>query len=1077
MAKRRSRKAVGDFDQRQIGRLQKLVERINTLEADLSALDDTHLRAKTDEFRRRLADGEGLDDLLVEAFAVVREAARRTIGLRHYDVQLIGGIVLHQAQIAEMKTGEGKTLVATLPLYLSALAGRGAHLVTPNDYLSKVGVQWMGPIYHALGLSVGVIQSAAANPDQGSFVFDPEYPSEDDRFINLRPVSRREAYLADVTYGTNNEFGFDYLRDNMAHDLSRIVQRERHFAIIDEVDNILIDEARTPLIISGPAEESSDLYRRFAQTVRRLRPSSPESVEAQEPDADYVVEVKTQVVTLTERGIERVERELPEIKEGQGIYDSEHSHMLPYLDNALRANVVHKRDKDYIVKNSEVIIVDEFTGRLMHGRRFSEGLHQAIEAKEGVPVQRESLTYATITFQNFFRMYDKLAGMTGTAKTEEEEFQRIYNLNVVVLPTNVEYRAVYGDLAARKRRVDEIEEASFAAVLDEDEGVTITTYEPAEGDGKRYFKRLDLRDVIYGTEKAKFHAVIDEIARLHEAGRPVLVGTSAIETSERLAAMLQRRGVPHQVLNAKYHQKEAVIIAQAGRSGAVTIATNMAGRGVDIKLGGDPEGVARERLRKEDYDLSSIPPAEWTRTLDLLRQGEATSTSNAERWAEVLSEATADCAAARERVLALGGLHILGTERHEARRIDNQLRGRAGRQGDPGSSRFYISLEDELMRRFGGEQLQTRYQSVMSRLGIEEDMPIQASILDKLIESAQVRVEGYNFDIRKHVLEFDDVVNKQREVVYSQRTEVLNSTDLRDQVMRMVEQEITQVVATHALSDGDSWETRALHADLRTFVPLPKDLHHRRWAEQSVDEIVAEIAEIAERAYERINAAVGSEVYRQAAREDATLQTLRDSSNPALRLVFEQIAEHLGEIDESTAAKPIRRLDESVKTKIEAAFLEAYRLFRDRQLILRAVDRLWVRHLTDLSILREGIGLRAYGQQNPLVAYRKEAHEMYGALLGTIQQSVARSLYLPPQVVVQRQRGQRLQATRPGLPGASGRRQDSGGRPKKPPGRNAPCWCDSGKKYKACHMRQDQEGRQVAAAPPPKTVSRRRRRR
>jgi len=684
---------VGDSDQRTVARLQKQVEHINALELEFESLDDAQLRAKTGEFRQRLEEGETLDDVMVEAFAAVREAAKRTIGMRHYDVQLIGGILLHRGEIVEMKTGEGKTLVATLPLYLNGLEGKGAHLVTPNDYLSKVGVQWMGAIYHTLGLSVGVIQSAAADPNRGSFLFDPDYSSADDRFLSLRPVSRREAYQADITYGTNNEFGFDYLRDNMARDLSERVQRELHYAIIDEVDNILIDEARTPLIISG---------RRFAGIVPRLRVSSPQSVEQDEPDGDYVLEERTQVVTLTEKGVELVERALPEIEPGESIYDSKHAHMLPYLDNALRAYVTYKRDKEYIVRDGEVIIVDEFTGRLMHGRRFSEGLHQAIEAKEGVQVRRESLTYATITFQNYFRMYDKLAGMTGTAKTEEEEFQRIYDLDVVVLPTNVEYRATYGDLVTHERQSGKLEGVIFAGVLDGRDDVSVTTYESGDEGGRCYFKRLDLTDVIFATERAKFRAVVDEIAALYEGRRPVLVGTIAIETSERLSRMLKRRGIQHQILNAKYHEKEAVIIAQAGQSGAVTIATNMAGRGVDIKLGGDPEGVARERLRKEDIDLAEVPQLSWNRALELLRRGEDVSRVYPDQWAQVLAGAVADCAADHDRVVSLGGLHILGTERHEARRIDNQLRGRAGRQGDPGSSRFYISLEDDLMRRFAG---------------------------------------------------------------------------------------------------------------------------------------------------------------------------------------------------------------------------------------------------------------------------------------------------------------------------------------------------------------------------------------
>jgi preprotein translocase subunit SecA len=1069
------KRGVGDFDKREIGRLQKVVERINALEPTFEALSDADLRAKTGEFRQRLAAGETLDDVVVEAFAAAREAAKRTIGMRHYDVQMIGGLILHRGNITEMKTGEGKTLVATLPLYLNALAGKGVHLVTPNDYLSKVGVQWMGPIYHALGLSVGVIQSAAANPDLGSFLFDPGYPSSDDRFLNLRPVSRREAYRADITYGTNNEFGFDYLRDNMVRDLSHCAQRELHYAIIDEVDNILIDEARTPLIISGPAEESSDLYGRFAEVVRHLRPSSPQSVEAEEPDGDYVLEEKTRIVTLTDQGVERVEHMVPEVGSGESIYDPKHAHMLAYLDNALRAFVTYKRDKDYIVSDGgEVIIVDEFTGRLMHGRRFSEGLHQAIEAKEGVEVQRESLTYATITFQNYFRMYDKLAGMTGTAKTEEEEFQRIYNLDVAVLPTNVEYRAVYGDsrygeLVAHERKVDEIEEVAFAGVLNgrsESLGlptgaVTVTTYEVPTDDGRRYFKRLDLTDVIYATEKAKFHAVVDEITALHEAQRPVLVGTIAIETSERLSRMLKRRGVPHEVLNAKYHEKEAVIIAQAGRPGAVTIATNMAGRGVDIKLGGDPEGVARERLRREGIDLAEIPQSNWNHALEKLRLGLGIFGDYTDRWAEVLSEAASDCRADQERVLALGGLHILGTERHDARRIDNQLRGRAGRQGDPGSSRFYISLEDDLMRRFGGE----RVQSMMGRFGVEGDVPIQHSWIDKSIESAQMRVEGYNFDIRKHVLEYDDVVNKQREVIYAQRREVLSATDLRDQVLRMVDGEISGLVAAHTASpDPDDWDLRGLRDELRTFIPLPTGFSYRKWKELSPGEIETRVFEMAEQAYDELNAASGRELYRRMSHEDVTLEALSQSEDPLQQMICERVTERLEEpVDGELADRPIRQLPDDVKPQIEAAFLDAFHLFRDRQLVLRAVDRLWVRHLTDLDVLREGIRLRAYGQQNPLVAYRKEAFEMYEGLLARVQEEVARSALLPILVI---QQPRRLQATRSPLPRQASQAAPRVARPQATPaadggpkrslGRNDPCWCGSGKKYKRCHWRQDQ---------------------
>ena len=1066
-------KLVGDSDQREIARLQQEVERTNALEPAFEALGDAELQAKTGDFRERLKGGETPDDILVEAFAAVREAAKRTIGLRHYDVQLIGGILLHQGKIAEMKTGEGKTLAATAPLYLNALTGRGVHLVTPNDYLSKVGVQWMGPIYQALGLSVGVIQSASADPNRGSFLYDSDYPSEDDRFLSLRPVSRREAYLADVTYGTNNEFGFDYLRDNMVQDLSQCVQREFHYAIIDEVDNILIDEARTPLIISGPAEEPSTLYRSFANVVRRLRRSSHESVEREQPDGDYVLDERTKTVTLTERGVERVEEMVPMVDSGESIYDAEHAHMLPYLDNALRAYVVYKRDKDYIVKDGEVIIVDDFTGRLMYGRRFSEGLHQAIEAKEGVKVQRESLTYATITFQNYFRMYEKLSGMTGTAKTEEEEFQKIYNMDVTVLPTNVKYRATYGNLETHKRSVGEIEEVAFAGVLNGRVDTQVTTYEPAPhgggdeavslpisvGERRRFFKRLDLPDVIYADQPVKFQAVVEEIAALREAGRPVLVGTVAIETSERLARLLKRRGVPRQVLNAKHHEKEAVIIAQAGQPGAVTIATNMAGRGVDIKLGGDPEGVARERLRREGFDLTEIDQVAWKHALELLRGEEDATTVYPEPWVEVLSEAVADCAADRERVVALGGLHVLGTERHEARRIDNQLRGRCARQGDPGSSRFYISLEDELMRRFGGE----RIQMLMDRFGMEGDVPpLEHAWLNKSIESAQMRVEGYNFDIRKHVLEYDDVVNKQREVIYAQRREVLTADDLRGQVLRMVREEISDVVSAHTPGpDPYDWDLHSLQGELRTFLPLPPDFDYEQWENLLPNEIEEQLFELAEHAYEEVNRVVGQQVYHQAVREGLTLDGLAESADSAHPMIYQRLSTALGgEPSDAVASLSLHELSDAMQDQVEAIFVDVYRLFRDRHLVLRAVDELWVRHLTDLGVLREGIGLRAYGQQNPLVAYRKEAHEMYQDLLGRIQRQVARSVYLVPKSKVRRRSRVQLKR-RSQLPTREQPTPSADVRPDCDLGRNDLCWCGSGKKYKHCHMRKDMEARRA----------------
>ncbi len=1071
-------KLIGESDQQKIARMQKVVERISVLEPEFEALSADELRGKTDEFQERLQNGETLDDLLPEAFAAVREAAKRTLGMRHFDVQLIGGIVLHEGKIAEMRTGEGKTLAATAPLYLNALEGRGAHLVTPNDYLSKVGVQWMGPLYRALGISVGVIQSAAVDQEKGSFLYDPKYPSDDDRFLSLRPVTRQEAYRADITYGTNNEFGFDYLRDNMAQDLGRCVQRGFAYAIIDEVDNILIDEARTPLIISGPAEEPSHLYRSFAQVVRQLAPSSPQSVEDEEPDGDYALEEKTKNVTLTERGVEKVEAMVPMVDPGESIYDPEHAHMLPYLDNALRAHVVYKRDKDYIVQNGEVIIVDDFTGRLMYGRRFSEGLHQAIEAKEGVPVQRESLTYATITFQNYFRMYEKLAGMTGTAKTEEEEFQKIYDVDVVVLPTNVAYRATYGDLEARERRVDELDELTFAGVLNGRQQTKVTTYEPVDGQGRRFFKRLDLRDVIHGDERAKYRAVVDEIACLSEAGRPVLVGTVAIETSERLSRLLKRRGVPHQVLNAKHHEQEAVIIAQAGQPGAVTIATNMAGRGVDIKLGGDAEGVARQRLRKEGYDLTEIDQAAWNHALELLRHGQDAAASHPGPWLDILAEAVANCAADRERVLALGGLHVLGTERHEARRIDNQLRGRSGRQGDPGSSRFYISLEDELMRRFGGE----RVKSMMDRLGVEEDVPLEHAWLDKSIESAQERVEGYNFDIRKHVLEYDDVVNKQRTVIYDQRRQILEADDLRDQVLRMVRDEISRTIEAHTPGPyPEEWDLRGLHAELRTFLPIPPGRDYQQWDGLSPTEIEEQLADFAAQAYDEVNRTVGLEVYKLAVRENLSLQSLAESADSAQRRVHRAVMELLEEEPTADqAAQPIYQLPEEMQTVIQQAFVDAYGVFRDRQLVLQAVDSLWVRHLTDLGDLREGIGLRAFGQQNPLVAYRTEAHEMYQNLLAGIEERVARSVYLLPKQPTAPAEPRRLRVGRPristsataqatgarrqaaGMPGAVDQTADV--RPDADLGRNDPCWCGSGKKYKQCHLRKDQQARRARAA-------------
>ncbi|MBL8130809.1 MAG: preprotein translocase subunit SecA [Anaerolineae bacterium] len=919
----------GDPTARALKGYREVVERINQFESALKKLTDADLRAKTDAFRKRLASGETLDDLLPEAFAVVREASTRTIGLRHYDVQMIGGIVLHEGRIAEMKTGEGKTLVATLPLYLNALAGKGAHLVTPNDYLSKVGVQQMGPVYYFLGMSIGVIQNMGNDPTTGSYLFDPNYPSDDARLQNLRPVSRRDAYLADITYGTNNEFGFDYLRDNMIGDLPQMVQRDLNYAIVDEVDNILIDEARTPLIISGQADEPSDLYRRFAQIVRILKASSQESVEddEQEPDGDYVIDIKDRVVYLTDAGTERVERALGV----EGLYTPEHADMVPYLDNSLRAHALYHLDKEYIVQEGQVIIVDEFTGRLMYGRRFSEGLHQAIEAKEGVEIRRENLTMATITFQNFFRMYRKLAGMTGTAATESEEFEKIYNLEVVSIPTH------------------------------------------------RPMVRKDHDDLIYANEAAKFGAVIDEIRGRQERGQPVLVGTVAIETSERLSKALKKAGIRHEVLNAKQHEREADIIAQAGRLGMVTIATNMAGRGVDILLGGNPEGLARERLRRDGKDVTQVPPEEFKALVG-----------------EIAREIDPD----RRKVIEMGGLFVLGTERHEARRIDNQLRGRSGRQGDPGESRFYLSLEDDLIKRFGGD----RVKSVMQWAKIPENEPIEHPIISRSIGQAQMRVEGYNFDIRKRVLEYDDVVNKQREVIYRQRREVLNNPSLRDEFLDILNAAAMGVIGEFSGEGAalEDWDMAALLRQLYTVFPVPAHV---------------------------------------------TAETLEDADS------LEALEDIVGDGLEEAYDRKTAELGEDLMRRIE------------RVVMLSAIDFYWRRHLTDLDVLREGIGLVAMAQRDPLVEYKREAFQMWEALQDEIRTRAARDIFrvqvgAPAQAqrVMQRVVPQNVQATKAGAVADSKPEPVRKSGVKANIGRNDPCWCGSGKKYKHCHYKQDRMG-------------------
>ena len=879
------RKFFGTKNDRELKRLLPLVEQITSLEAKVTNLSDEQLRDQTEEFKRRLQAGETLDDILPESFAVVREVSRRRLKMRHFDVQMLGGIVLHEGKIAEMKTGEGKTLVATLPVYLNALEGRGVHVITVNDYLAKRDTQWMGPIYGFLGLSIGVIQH------DSSFIYDPTYFSTDKRLDFLKPCSRKEAYLADITYGTNNEFGFDYLRDNMKYDISDYCQRELNYAIVDEVDSILIDEARTPLIISGPSEESTDKYYKIDRIIPKLQ-----------KDADYTIDEKARTAILTEEGNIKVERLL-----GVGnLYDPANIELVHHVLQALKAHTLFKRDVDYIIKDGEVIIVDEFTGRLMPGRRWSDGLHQAVEAKEDVKIESENQTLATITFQNYFRMYKKLAGMTGTADTEAEEFAKIYNLEVVVVPTN----------------------------------------EP--------MIRVDNPDMVYNTEKAKFNAAIKEIEELYQKGQPVLVGTVSIENSEVLSHLLKKKGIPHSVLNAKYHEREAEIVAQAGRSSAVTIATNMAGRGTDIILGGNPEGLAREYLKdKKDYTEDDFQQA--------------------------LSKAREVCSNDRDKVVSLGGLHILGTERHEARRIDNQLRGRTGRQGDSGSSRFYLSLEDDLMRIFGSD----RISGLMNRLGMEEDIPIENKIVTKAIENAQKRVEAHNFDIRKHLLEYDDVMNKQRKEIYSFRKELLQGDNLKDRIFSMIDEVVDEMISIYCSEDkhGEGWDLKGLSDavyGIFSIVPnvTPSDSNSLREA------LSLQIRD----AYERKESEIGSEMLR----------------------------------------------------------------YIEKILLLQVVDSQWKDHLLAMDHLKEGIGLRGYGQRDPLAEYKKEAFEMFADLTGRMSTEVLSRLF---KVQVQKQETIRSEPVKQAQLNYNRGEATSAVqtvRRGKKVGRNEPCPCGSGKKFKKC---------------------------
>ena len=905
MLSRALTKVFGSKHERDVKRLLPRVAAINALEPSIQALSDADLRGKTLEFRGRLAAGETLDDILPEAFAVAREAARRTVAMRPFDVQLIGGMVLHAGKIAEMKTGEGKTLMATLPVYLNALAGIGVHVVTVNDYLARRDADWMGSIYRFLGLTVGCIQHG------------------------LNDAERKAAYGADVTYGTNNELGFDYLRDNMKFSLESMVQRGHEYAIVDEVDSILIDEARTPLIISGPSEESTDKYYTMDRVIPRLvRGEEIKDGDEKYTTGDFLLDEKANTATLTEDGVEKVEKVLGL----KNLYDMENMDVLHGINQGLRAHHLFKRDVNYLIKDGQVVIVDEFTGRMMPGRRWSDGLHQAIEAKEGVKIERENQTLATITFQNYFRMYEKLGGMTGTADTEATEFGEIYDLDVVVIPTNMP------------------------------------------------MIREDHQDVIYRTAPEKWEAVVEEIRDCNERGQPVLVGTVSIETSETLSTRLKKARIPHVVLNAKYHEREASIVAQAGRKGSVTIATNMAGRGTDIVLGGNPEGLAR---------------------------AEASPEQEPEKFEEALARFRETCAREREEVLAAGGVHILGTERHEARRIDNQLRGRSGRQGDPGSSRFYLSLEDDLMRIFMAD----RIQGLMGRLGMEEGEPIESGMVSRAIERAQRQVEARNFEIRKHLLEYDDVMNKQREAIYQLRRDILEGKEGRDYVTRIGVDVIGSLVDLHCPEKADAreWNLTGLATDVLAYFDIPL-----RGGDVEIEELEAD-----------------------------------------------ELREYISGLVEARYAAKEERLG-----------ADLLRLF-ERDVMLRIVDQAWKDHLLALDHLKEGIGLRGYGQRDPKNEYKRESYELFSGMKERIEDSILKTLFrlepVSPEQMEERRRQRAAAAQRPrfqleggagSAPSAFAPRRAAPPQPAKPQtvvrqgdkvGRNDPCPCGSGKKYKKCH--------------------------
>lgn len=905
------------YSEKEVKRVMPIVAKINGLEEEISKLSDSELRGKTDEFKNRLNKGETLDDILPEAFAVVREASKRVLGMRHFDVQLIGGIILHQGRIAEMKTGEGKTLVATLPVYLNALTGEGVHVVTVNDYLAKRDSEWMGKLYRFLDLSVGLV------------------------ITGMNPTQKQEAYNCDITYGTNNEYGFDYLRDNMVIYKNQLVQRKLHYAIVDEIDSILIDEARTPLIISGRANKSSDLYKKADSFVRKLKAKviveeDVKDFEQAEDNEkyDYIVDLKAKSASLTQKGIKKAEEEF----RLENFNDIENSELVHNVNQALRAHGIMKKDIDYIVKDGEVLIVDEFTGRIMYGRRYNNGLHQAIEAKEGVKIADESKTLATITFQNYFRMYDKLAGMTGTAMTEEAEFEEIYHLDVIEIPTN------------------------------------------------KPMVRVDNHDVIYKNENAKFRAVINEIKESNKKGQPVLVGTVSIEKSEKLSSLLKREGIKHEVLNAKFHEKEAEIVAQAGKYGAVTIATNMAGRGTDIMLGGNSEYLAKQEMRKQKYPEELIEQATAFNETDDEQILEARK-----KFKELEDKYNEQIKDEKQKVIEAGGLKIIGTERHESRRIDNQLRGRSGRQGDPGESRFYIGLDDDLMKIFGGDKITAVY----NMLGADEDMPIESKMISKSVESAQRRVEDRNFSIRKNVLNYDDVMNTQREIIYQQRREVLDGENLKDQILKMMDSVAEDLTNTYFTEENVNKE--ALMQDITVTFGIDK-LHSLKEEKLNVEDVINELKDKIHEVYAQKEADFGSENLREL----------------------------------------------------------------ERVVMLKIVDQKWMDHIDAMDELKNGIGLRAYGQKDPVVQYRIEGFDMFDEMVANIKVDVVRFLLNARKRedgMVSRQES--AQITNTSLEDTAIKSLD-GVTPSKTNtntpvvhtepkiGRNDPCPCGSGKKYKNC---------------------------